>query len=445
MASEAKALRTFRAPERLTACSVVGSKIATGTQEGALLMWNLAPGRPRPVRLVGHTAQVTCIRASTSLMVSASTDATVAIWGKGEKPAKVKLHFSPVRCVDISSDERLLLTASDDKSVKLCRLPERQFAASYLGHSNWVRTASFSSSASHIVSGGDDKTVRLWDVERKLCLQSFHDAGAAVTCAKFGFGGGGSGDQVLVASSWDSSLNLWDVRSYGLRQHYGRAHGTSPIMQLAVHPKEELLLSCAADRQLRVWDLRAGKLRETVLGHDRPVHSCCWDELGAHFVSCDSELAFYWSSPVDTDVPCPSEAATARPARGYPQREMSKEQTEREGLGAAKTAEVPEVPELTSVTEPQGCSLSGFRETAAAEPLSNFLEAAWAGAKAHPSKPSKPPGPATGPTEEAVARLMEKMVTDMEALTQQLGSLELRLNRTEQSTQHLAELMAGGA
>ena len=51
--------------------------------------------------------------------------------------------------------------------------------------------------------------VRLWDVERKLCLQSFHDAGAAVTCAKFGFGG--SGDQVLVASSWDSSLNLWDA------------------------------------------------------------------------------------------------------------------------------------------------------------------------------------------------------------------------------------------
>ena len=38
-----------------------------------------------------------------------------------------------------------------------------------------------------------------------------------------------------------------------------------------------------------------------------------------------------------------------------------------------------------------------------------------------------------------------KMVTDMEALTQQLSSLELRLNRTEQSTGHLAELMAGGA
>ena len=40
--------------------------------------------------------------------------------------------------------------------------------------------------------------------------------------------------------------------------------------------QEELLLSCAADRQLRVWDLRAGKLRETVLGHDRPVHSCAF-------------------------------------------------------------------------------------------------------------------------------------------------------------------------
>ena len=51
--------------------------------------------------------------------------------------------------------------------------------ASFLGHTNWVRTASFSEDATQIVSGGDDKTVRLWDVERKSCLTSFHDSASS--------------------------------------------------------------------------------------------------------------------------------------------------------------------------------------------------------------------------------------------------------------------------
>lgn len=52
-----------------------------------------------------------------------------------------KVHFSPVRCCDLSADERLLLTSSDDKTVKLSSVKERRFMASYLGHANWVRSA----------------------------------------------------------------------------------------------------------------------------------------------------------------------------------------------------------------------------------------------------------------------------------------------------------------
>ena len=112
----------------------------------------------------------------------------------------------------------------------------------------------------------------------------------------------GLGDHVVVASSWDSSINLWDVRSYGIRQHYGRAHGGSPITQVAVHPHSDLILSSSSDRQLRVWDLRAGRLCSTILGHDRPVHSCCWDEAGDHFASCDSEIVLYWPLCLKVDI-----------------------------------------------------------------------------------------------------------------------------------------------
>ena len=65
-------------------------------------------------------------------------------------------------------------------------------------------------------------------------------------------------------------------------------------LQVAVHPRSDLILSSSSDRQLRVWDLRAGKLCCTVLGHERPVHSCGFDEAGDHFLSCDSEMVLYW-------------------------------------------------------------------------------------------------------------------------------------------------------
>ena len=169
---------------------------------------------------------------------------------KRQTPAMLKLHFSPVRCCDISTDERLLLTASDDKSVKLTWLAERRFAATFAGHSNWVRSASLSSSSTHMVSGGDDKTVKLWDVEQKSCLQTFSDSASSITCTRFGLG-----DHVIIASSWDSCINLWDVRSYGIRQHYGRAHGGSPITQ-AQNPQErerESVCVCIA------WSISEGR------------------------------------------------------------------------------------------------------------------------------------------------------------------------------------------
>ena len=41
----------------------------------------------------------------------------------------------------------------------------------------------------------------------------------------------GTGSAPGIGKSEDSSINIWDVRAFGLRQHYGRAHGGSPITQ----------------------------------------------------------------------------------------------------------------------------------------------------------------------------------------------------------------------
>ena len=51
------------------------------------------------------------------------------------------------------------------------------------GHSNWVRSAKFSPDGRLIVSGSDDKTVKLWDRQTKECIHTFYEHGGYVVSA----------------------------------------------------------------------------------------------------------------------------------------------------------------------------------------------------------------------------------------------------------------------
>lgn len=42
--------------------------------------------------------------------------------------------------------------------------------------------------------------------------------------------------------------------SQPMSQPSQRHQGSSPITQVALHPRGDLILSCAADRQLRLWE-----------------------------------------------------------------------------------------------------------------------------------------------------------------------------------------------
>ena len=126
------------------------------------------------------------------------------ISSRGESTV-LKGHTGAVRSVRFSADSRHLITGSNDKLVKvqnnlvasvfidvyyvecgevwlifwnvfqIWQLPSRKFQCSLVGHSNWVRTAELNHNATVAASGGDDKTVKLWDVGTHQCLHTFYD------------------------------------------------------------------------------------------------------------------------------------------------------------------------------------------------------------------------------------------------------------------------------
>ena len=165
----------------------------------------------------------------------------------------IRAHHGPVRSVDINANDRYLLTAGDDKMVKVWSMRSKRFIRSYTGHTNWVRSAVFSPDGLDIASGSDDQRVLLWDSETGAIKATYQDHVGAVSCVRF------SPDGSAVAScGQDCSINVWDTRSeHALLQHYP-AHD-DVATAISFHPSGLYLLSTSLDGTCKCWDLRQGR------------------------------------------------------------------------------------------------------------------------------------------------------------------------------------------
>ena len=123
------------------------------------------------------------------------------------KSTTISAHSGTVRSVRFASNGRMLLTASDDKTVKIWALPTQRFMFTLSGHMNWVRTAEFSPDCRLAVSGGDDKTMRLWDIGSKQLLRLYDDNQSVINSVAFHPDG-----TCIAAAGTDKVIRVWDIR-----------------------------------------------------------------------------------------------------------------------------------------------------------------------------------------------------------------------------------------
>lgn len=256
------------------------------------------------MRFKGHTGPVTSVAVSPNgnLAASGSEDQSVRLWLLDEDSvpgqcSRFKAHNGAVRSVDFSEDGSALLTASDDMSLKVWSVPRAQLVQTLTGHTAEVKTAKLSKDSRLAASGGKviDETIKIWDVVHGECINTFYHHLLDVNSVAW------LSHSMLVSGSDDKSIKLWDLRSRtGVVQQFVDAH-EGGVTCVNFHPSGHFVLSSGTDNALKVWDLRRADLFYSMKAHEAATTAVAFSQNGDKFASgsADDQILL-WKTNFDS-------------------------------------------------------------------------------------------------------------------------------------------------
>jgi len=203
-------------------------------------------------------------------------------------------HSDNVNSICFSPDGATIISGSDDRSIGVWDLAFSPFRGNWLcdsigkkyilkGHCGAVRCVSFSPDGKHVLSGSDDCTIRLWNIETYKLLGIFKGHSDSVRSVCFSPDG-----RFAISASADKTLKLWEVSSGDCLATL-KGHSAS-VLSVCFSPDGQYALSGSADKTMRIWCLQSITCIATVKGHCDSVRCVSFSPEGRDIASGSDDL-----------------------------------------------------------------------------------------------------------------------------------------------------------
>jgi superkiller protein 8 len=93
--------------------------------------------------------------------------------------------IKPVRAVKFSPGSSLLAAAGDARIISLYDPKSGEQVANLSGHAAWITTLDWSNTGQYLLSGSLDGKVKVWDIERRVCVATHSESDKGLWSAKW--------------------------------------------------------------------------------------------------------------------------------------------------------------------------------------------------------------------------------------------------------------------
>ncbi len=173
-------------------------------------------------------------------------------------------HSGPVHSVAVSLGGHLALSGGQDATIRLWDVDTGRQELLISTQAGPVRSVAFSPGGNYFASGGDDAKVHIFRLSNGKRVRSFEGHTDSVTSVAFCPRG-----SFLLSASMDKTVRVWDLSS-GKCVKILKKH-KSAVTALACDPRAEFFLSAGYDRLVRQWKIPKWKASTKFKGHGGPV------------------------------------------------------------------------------------------------------------------------------------------------------------------------------
>lgn len=253
-----------------------GKIIATGSWDDTLRLWDTRTGKNIKT-FKGYTFGISSVayspdgstiaihnfRKHTIELLNAHTGKHLkTLIGHEDPSALYEGHpDASIASFTYSPDGKTIVSGGGDKTVRLWNVHSGENIRTLTGHIEAVRAVAYSPDGDTIVSASRDKTVRLWDAhtgENIKTLKGHKDIIVSVAYSP--------DSNIIVSGGWDGMLHRWDAQTgqplktyevYTGALYFARGHGGA-ITHTAYSPDDKTIATAGADGTMKWWDAHTG-------------------------------------------------------------------------------------------------------------------------------------------------------------------------------------------
>ncbi len=221
--------------------------------------------------------------------------------------SKLVGHSGPVYSTAFSPGSGIgggehLLSAGEDSTVRLWHLETKKPLLIYRGHTHPIFDVSFAPVGFYFATASADHTARMWATNSIAPVRLFVGHSAEVEHVRFH-----PNCNYLFTGSADSTARLWDIQSGEcVRLLVGHS---GPVRSIALDPMGRFAATGGQDGKVLVWDLGSGRQVSSIQAHSKPVTALAY--------SGDGELLASGSPEHSIAIIEPKKAQQTEPLRTY--------------------------------------------------------------------------------------------------------------------------------
>lgn len=281
--------------------------LASGGEDYTVRLWNVETG-DCTTTFQGYSNAIYSIalddRQRPALLASGHEDQTIKLWhiddrvkpnqqslplqtlhGHGGRVLSIAFVPQPAlsHTTDAGADQApWLVSGGVDRTIKVWNTMTGECLKTLYGHHSWIWKVAAHPNGQWIASASYDYTVKVWDLETGQCLHTLKEHPSSVLSVAFSPDG-----KWLASGGYDRVIKLWDPVT-GECLHTLQAH-TNRIWTVMFSPDSQWLFTGGDDRTIKIWHVLTGNCVQTLKGHRSQVLALQFSSDGTHLISSSAD------------------------------------------------------------------------------------------------------------------------------------------------------------